>query len=273
MAFLEGNQKEMEIVGAESEHWSEIQDWIWGERAAVLSFAGRLKQARTMSHRAVEVALGAKRQESAAQHEAAAAVREALFGNRAEARTRATAAQHLSRGKDAEYGAALAFGLAGDLERAQALARDLERRYPEDTWVRFSFVPTLQAITAMDRGDAEKAIDALGLAARYELAWQGCCSVGFVGSLYPIYTRGEAYLALHRGPEAVAEFQKILDYRGLVGSNPIGVLAYWRKGKALAMSGKHQEAKSEYERFLSFWREADVDVPILRRVKAEYERL
>jgi tetratricopeptide (TPR) repeat protein len=273
MAFLEGNTKEMEAAAAASEHQSEIQDWIWGERGAVLAFAGRLHQARVMSGQAVEVALQANRRESAAQHEAAAAVREALFENPLEARTRAAAAQKLSRGKDAQYGAALAFSFAGDSFRAQALTKDLEQRYPEDTLVRFSFLPTLRAIAAIQHGEPSMALDMLGRAARYELGWQGCCSVGFVGSLYPIYVRGEAYLVLHRGVEAAAEFQKILDYRGIVGSNPIALLAHWKKGKALRLANKTAEAKLEYERFLSLWREADPDVPVLRRVTAEYKSL
>ncbi len=138
--------------------------------------------------------------------------------------------------------------------------------------MQFNFLPTLRTIEAMQHGEADKAINALDAAARYELAWPGCCSVGFVGSLYPIYARGEAYLSLHRGREAAAEFQKIVDHRGIVGSDPIALLAHWRRGRALAISGKNGEAKSEYERFLSFWHEADVGVPILRRVKAEYER-
>lgn len=223
--------------------------------------------------RPVKLALEADRREAAAQHETAAAVREALFGNVAEARKRAAAAQALSRGKDAQYGAALAFAFAGGSIRAEALTKDLEQRYPEDTVARFSFVPTLRAIAAIQHGDPSKAVELLGPAARYELGWLGCCSVGFVGSLYPIYARGQAYLALRQGPEAAAEFQKIVDNRGIVGSNPIAVLAHCRRGKALATTGKDLESKEEYERFLSFWREADVDVQVLRQVRAEYERL
>jgi len=273
MAFLEGNQAEMGRAAAESEHWSEIQDWIWGERAQVLAFSGRLQNARVMSRRAVEVALGANRRESAAQHEAAAAVREALFGNGAAARTIAARAQRLSRGQDAEYGTALAYAFAGDSVQALLLANDLEQRYPEDTHVRFSIVPTIRAIVAIGRGNPNKAVDLLGAASQYELGFLGCCSVGFVGSLYPIYARGEAYLASNRGSEAAAEFEKILNYRGLAGSNPIGLLAHWRRGKALAMAREDLEAKAEYDQFLSFWREADPEVPILRRVKAEYRKL
>ena len=273
MAFLQGNQREMDTVAAESEQRSEIQDWIWGERAQVLAFLGRLQNARMMSRHAVEVALAADRRESAAQHEAAAAVREALFGNAAAARMIAARAQRRSRGQDAEYGAALAYAFAGDSAQALSSVKDLERRYPEDTQVRFSIVPTIRAIVAVQGGDPTKALDLLSTASRYELGFLGCCSVGFVGSLYPIYARGEAYLALHRGSDAAVEFEKVLHYRGLAGSNPIGVLAHWRKGNALAMAKKDLEAKAEYEQFLSFWREADEQVPILRRVKAEYRKL
>ncbi len=273
IAFLQANQAEMERMGIAAEGMSEIQDWIWGERGQVLAFSGRLKQAREMSQRAVQVALASNRNEAAAQHEAAWAVREALFGNLAEARKRAAAAQRLSRGKDAQYGAALAFDFSGDSTRAEVLTKDLEQRYPDDTIVRFSFVPTLRAIAAIHRGEAIQAVELLNPATRYELAWLGCCSTGFVGSLYPIYVRGEAYLALHRWPEATAEFQKILDYRGIVGSNPIALLAHWKKGQALAMTGKRAEAEAEYQRFLALWRGADADVPILRGVKVEYARL
>ncbi len=273
MAFLQANQTEMERMGIAAEGMSEIQDWIWGERGQVLAFSGDLQQAREMSRRAVQVALAANRKEAAAQHEAAAAVREALFGNAAEARKRAAAAQKLSRGKDAQYGAALAFGFSGDSMRAEILMKDLEQRYPDDTIVRFSFVPSLRALAAIHRGEGTKALELLDPAARYELGWLGCCSIGFVGSLYPIYVRGEAYLALHQSQEAAVEFQKILDNRGIAGSNPIALLAHWKKGQALAMAGKRAEAEAEYQKFLSLWREADADVPILRNVKAEYARL
>jgi hypothetical protein len=157
--------------------------------------------------------------------------------------------------------------------QALLLAADLERRYPEDTHVRFSIVPTIRAIVAIGRDDPVKAIDLVAASSRYELGFLGCCSVGFVGSLYPIYARGEAYLASHRGSEAAREFEKILRYRGLAGSNPIGVLAHWRRGKALAMANEDLEAKAEYDQFLSLWREADAQVPILRRAKAEYRKL
>jgi eukaryotic-like serine/threonine-protein kinase len=139
--------------------------------------------------------------------------------------------------------------------------------------VKFNLLPTLGALIAIRHGDPQRALELLGPAERYDLAFLGCCSVGFVGSLYPVYARGEAHLALHHGAEAAAQFQKILDYRGLAGSNPIGLMAHWRKGKALAMAAKNEEAKAEYKLFLSLWNGADRDVPILRQVKAEYERL
>ncbi len=273
IAFLQGDQADMERGGIAAEGMSEVQDWIWGERAQVLAFSGHIKRARAMSQRAVEVALQANRREAAAQHQAAVAVREALFGNLAEALKRAAAAHALSRGKDAQYGAALAFAFSGVLPPAEALTKDLQQRYPRDTVVRFSFVPTLRAIAAIQQGHPGEAVELLRPASGYELGWLGCCSVGFVGSLYPIYVRGQAYLALRQGSEAAAQFQKIVDNRGIVGSNPIALLAHWNKGRALAIAGNNREAKAEYERVLSLWSEADADVPILRVVRAEYDRL
>ncbi len=107
----------------------------------------------------------------------------------------------------------------------------------------------------------------------YELGWQGCCSVGFIPSLYPVYIRGLIYLAGHRGREAAAEFQRILDHRGIVVTAPIGALAHLQLGRAYALSGDHARAKAAYEEFLALWKEADPDIPILREAQAEYAKL
>jgi tetratricopeptide (TPR) repeat protein len=273
IAFMRRNTEEMNRIAVIAESAPEIQDWIWGERASVFAYSGRWKEAKETSRHAIEIALAANRPESAAQHEAAMAVNAALFGNLSEARSRALAVQQQSHGIDAEYGAALAFGLSGEMPGLQRLINDLKKRYPTDTIVRFNVLPTLRAISAIHHGDAAQAIDLLGPARRYELGWLGCCSVGFVGSLYPIYVRGEAYLALHQGLEAAAEFQRIIDNRGMLASAPMALLAHWKRGRALMMAGKKAEAAAEYQHFLSIWRHADEDVPIWRRVKAEFDKL
>jgi tetratricopeptide (TPR) repeat protein len=202
--------------------------------------------------------------------EAGAAVREAFFGNPVEARQHATAALDFSKGRDVEYGAALAFALAGDRERSQALAKDLEKA-SEDTYVRFNYVPTLRALFALSHGDSSSAIDVLQTATPDELS-VGSAS-GFFGILYPVYVRGQAYLSAHRYAVAAGEFQRILNYPGVVFADPVGARAHLELGRACALAGDKIRAKSAYEDFLTLWKDADRDLPILKQAKAEYAKL
>jgi tetratricopeptide (TPR) repeat protein len=226
-----------------------------------------------MSDRAVDSAQQAAQRERAALWEAGAAVREAFFGNALEAGKRAMAALRISKDREVEYGAGYALALAGDFSKAQALAADLERRFPEDTSVRFSYLPALRARLALNHGDASQALTLLESAVRYELGTPRSSVSGLFGALYPVYVRGEAYLAAHRSAEAAAEFQKILDHRGIVVSDPIGALAHLQLGRALAMSGDKAKAKTAYKDFLGLWKDADADVPIHKQAKTEYARL
>jgi tetratricopeptide (TPR) repeat protein len=225
-----------------------------------------------MSQHAVQLAQQAAQQENAASDEVSTALGEALFENPSEARHAATAALALSKGPGVEYGAALALALSGDSSRPQTLAKDLETRRPEATPVRFSYLPTLRALLALRRGEPAKAIELLQPAAPFELGlpWTGG---ELVGVLYPVYVRGEAYLAAHQGPEAAEEFQKILDHRGIVRSDPIGALARLQLGRAYALSGDKIKAKTAYQDFLTLWKDADPDIPILKQAKAEYAKL
>ena len=172
--------------------------------------------------------------------------------------------------------ALLALAFAGDAGRAQALADDLGKRFPEATIVQFNYLPTLHAQLALSRTDASKAIEALQAAAPYELESYGKGIEGAAGAavaLCPVFVRGEAYLAAHQGSEAAAEFQKILDHRGIVLNEPIGALAHLQIGRAYAMQGDTAKAKAAYQDFLTLWKDADSDVPILKEAKAEYAKL
>jgi hypothetical protein len=250
-----------------------IQDWIYDQEAYALGCSGHLQKARIKSHQAIDLAMQGQHRNNAAQHEAGAAVGEILFGTVSEARRSALSALDLSHDRDAEYGAALALALSRDSPRSQALATDLGKRFPEDTLVAFSCLPVLRAVLALNRGEPSTAIELLQVAAPYELGYLGSGSIGFVGSLYPIYVRGAAYLAMHQGAEAAAEFQKILDHRGIVGSEPIGALAHLQLGRAFKMSANTTRAKAAYQDFLTLWKEADPDIPILKEAKAEYAKL
>jgi tetratricopeptide (TPR) repeat protein len=150
------------------------------------------------------------------------------MGNAAEARRRAEAALKLSRNREVEYGAAFALARSGDGPQAEALANDIEKRFPEDTTVRFSYLPTLKATLALQRGDAAKAIEELQAAVPYQTG----VARSIIGAMYPVYVRGEAFLAEGRGAEAAAEFQKILDHRGVVVSDPVGALARLQLARA-----------------------------------------
>jgi hypothetical protein len=150
------------------------------------------------------------------------------------------------------------------------MAADLEHRFPEASSVRFSYLPALRAQIALDQGDPRKALDLLQVASPHELGLPGDAPYG---ALYPVYVRGLAYLAAHQGPEAAAEFQKILDHRGIVVSDPIGAIAHLQIGRALVLSGDKIRAKAAYQDFFAMWKDADHDIPILRQAQAEYTKL
>jgi tetratricopeptide (TPR) repeat protein len=172
-----------------------------------------------------------------------------------------------------EYGAAFALALSGEVPECQRLAKDLETRFPEDTAVRFSYVPALGALIALNQGDPAKAVERLRVAVPYELGTAPSSFFGFFGNFYPIYVRGEAYLAGRQYTEAAGEFQKILDHRGIVFTDPIGALARLQLGRAFALSGNNAKAKAAYQDFLTLWKDADPDIPILKQAKAEFAKL
>jgi eukaryotic-like serine/threonine-protein kinase len=165
---------------------------------------------------------------------------------------------------------ALALAFAGDAARAQAIADDLAKRFTEDTLVQFNYLPTIRAQLALSRHDSSKAIEALETAA-YE-AGTPSVVLRFL-SFYPVYVRGEAYLAAHQGSAAAAEFQKILDRPGVVLNEPLGALAHLGLARAYALEGDTTKARATYQDFFARWKDADPDIPILKQAKAEYAKL
>jgi predicted Zn-dependent protease len=171
-----------------------------------------------------------------------------------------------------DYGLALALAYAGDAGQAQALADDLSKRFPEDTIVQFNYLPTLRAKLELLHANPQEALVLLGAASPYEL---GVAAFDYYNwpSLYPVYVRGEAYLAAHQGSKAAAEFQKILDHRGIVLNEPIGALVHLQLGRAYALQGETAKSRAAYQDFIALWKDADPDIPILREAKAEFARL
>jgi DNA-binding winged helix-turn-helix (wHTH) protein/tetratricopeptide (TPR) repeat protein len=269
IAFLKGDQTGMEREASQARERSGAETWVSNKEAFALAYSGHLQQARIQSRRAIEQAMQESQPERAGLWEAGESLREAFFEQAPDARKRAVDALKLSNNREVQYGAALAFALSGDSSRAQTLAADLERRFPEDTVVRFSYLPVLRSRIALNRGDSARAIEILQAAIPYELG----VSRGPFGALYPIYMRGEAHMAAHQGHEAATEFQRILDHRGIVGSDPIGALAHLQLGRAFALSGDTIKAKGAYQDFLAIWKDADPNIPIFNQAKAEYAKL
>jgi len=270
-AFDEGEPDTMAAQVAWSRGKPGLEDVFTAYEGDTAAYSGRLSQARELSDRAILSARQAGEKEAAATYQVAAAVREVLFGNVAQGREQAAAALKVSNGRDVQYGAALAFAFGGDALKAQSLADDLANRFPDDTLVHMDYLPTLQAQLALIHGDPSKAIESLQVAAPYELGQIGISY--FFASAYPIYARGQALLAAHKGAEAAAEFQKILDHKGVVFNEPIGALAHLGLARAYAMRGDTAKARAAYQDFLTLWKNADPDIPIFKQAKAEYAKL
>jgi tetratricopeptide (TPR) repeat protein len=273
IAVFKSDKDQMDRVIAFAKGKHELEHWLAHEEALALARSGRLQAARQSSSRAVDLALQEGDRETVAVYQAARAVWEALCGYAAEGKTTATAALQRSNGRDVQYAAGLVLFLSGGSSRSEALAGDLEKRFPEDTFVKFTYAPVLRSLAELRRGKPADTVERLQTTLRYELAANGLNGRHCLGGLHSAYLRGEAFIAMRRYTEAAAEFQKILDHRGLVGLDPIGALAHLQLGRVFALSGDKAKAKSAYAGFLTLWKDADPDIPILKQAKAEYAKL
>ena len=273
VAFLKGTDDELRRTAAVARKSPAAEDIISHLEALALARSGRLHDARRMSAVPVEIAQRSGRRERAGLFEAATAVWEAFYGNAAAARQSAAKALELGRGREVDYAAAFALALSGDLAQSRALAEDLAREFPEDTSVQFMYLPTLRALFSLNTHDAAAAIQALQTASRYDLALGGVGFIGRFGGLYPIYVRGQAYLAAHQPAEAAAEFQRILDHRSIVLVDPMDAMARLQLARALVLSGDTVKAKSAYSDLFTLWKDADPKIPVVNEARAEYAKL
>jgi serine/threonine protein kinase/tetratricopeptide (TPR) repeat protein len=281
------------FLGSDSQAMAEQQQWYTSKLDENLglslasdteAYAGRLHKARELTNQAVDSAIRADSRETGAIWRGIAAQREAAFGNVGDAKQTAEEGLKLypaiaSQGVAVE--AALAFAVAGDTAKAESLAQDLNKRFPLDTQMQSLWLPAIRAQLALNRNSPSEAITDLQAASSIELA-----SMPFVANiscLYPTYIRGEAYLAARQGKEAATEFQKILDHSGIVWNCWTGALAHLGVARANALQAKtsqradadaaHVRALAAYQAFLTLWKDADPDIPILKQAKAEYAKL
>jgi serine/threonine protein kinase/tetratricopeptide (TPR) repeat protein len=272
LAFLRGDVAKFEhelSLSAGKPGW---EDLILSLHSNTAAFHGRISDARSLSKRAADAAVRADLREPAALWLADAGLREAALGNREQARQFAAESGKIApSSRDAQILVALALARSGDAARAQAIVEDLNRRFPVNTMVQAVWLPTIRAQVELSRGNAAKAVDLLQPATPYELG-EGIGSLNFV-CILPAYIRGEAYLAAKQGSAATAEFQKIVDHRGLVSNCWTGALAHLGLARSGALAGDTAKARTNYQDFLALWKDADPSLPILQQAKAEYAKL
>ena len=270
LAFLQNDDEAMQKTAGWAAERPEDQSLMLYYQADTAAYRGQLSRARDLSHQCIAAAELANRKERAAGCEGAEALREALFGNGADAKKFAAAALGHSSARDVQFVAALAFALVGDKGKAAVAADLLKSRYPEDTVAKFNYLPTIYAAIALDDGDPARAIEFLKTASADELGLAGGTS--YSTYMYPVYVRGLAYLAAKQGDTAAAEFQKILSWPGVVVNEPIGALAHLQLARAHKMNLQTAEAKASYGNFLNLWKNADGSFPLVTAVQAEANR-
>ncbi|MFZ0792202.1 MAG: hypothetical protein WAM65_00445, partial [Candidatus Korobacteraceae bacterium] len=280
------------FLGTDSTVMAEQQKWFAGKpgyesyglglASDTEAYSGHLGKAQELTKRAVDSAIRADSKEYGAILQASTALQQAAYGKPTEGRQSAAEALKLApTSHGAEVEAALASAMAGDTSRAQSLAQDLGKRFPLDTQMQSLWLPAIQAQLALDRKNPAAALTALQAASPIELG-----QIPFVANLsclYHVYVRGEAYLAAGQGSAAAAEFQKIIDHSGIVWNCWTGALAHLGVARANALQARTSQgadadaarvrALAAYKDFLTLWKDADPDIPVLKEAKAEYAKL
>jgi DNA-binding winged helix-turn-helix (wHTH) protein/Flp pilus assembly protein TadD len=268
LAYLKGDAERMARTVSAAMGQPGKEDFLLMSQADTEGWHGRLTNAHELTRLAMDSARRNDAKEAAALYQTAAALREVESGNREQARADAYGAVELAPNRDVWAMAALALARAG-YGKAEKLAAELDKTFPLDTLVQRYWLPTIQAAVALQRKDPNRAVELLKVAHTIELSQPTNLPV----SLCPVYLRGEAYLMLRDGNAAAAEFQKFVDHRGLVANFPWGVFARLGFARAYALQGDTVKARAAYQDFLTIWKDADPDIPILKQAKAEYAKL
>jgi len=270
LAFLKGNTAQMAQLVSAAMGKPGSEDLLLAMQADTEGWYGKLNNAHELTVRAMDSAQHNGAKESAAGYQAEAALREVESGNREQARAEANAAVKLAPNRDVRAMAALALARAGDTAGAERLAAELDKNFPLDTLVQRYWLPTIRAGVALERKDPRRAIELLKVASMIELS---SITASLTIFLCPPYVRGEAWIMLHDGNRAAAEFQKFIDHRGVVMNFPWGALARLGLARAYALQGDTAKARIAYRDFLTLWKDADPGIPILKEARAEYAKL
>jgi eukaryotic-like serine/threonine-protein kinase len=272
VAFLEGDAAEMQQQLTWGTGKAGVEDFFFSYESDMDAYSGRLRRARGATQQAIDSARRNDEKETAAQWQLNGAIREAEFGNSERARKEVASAQALASARDLKIMSALALARSGDSMQAGKIADELEKENPLNTMMLGYWLPTVRASLEINHANPSKAVEMLEVSRRYELA-SPSPAPEFGSFLYPAYIRGEAFLLLHNGADAAAQFQKFLDHWNIAADCPLAALAHLQLGRAYAMQGDIHKAKAAYQDFVTLWKDADPDIPILKQAKAEYARL
>jgi tetratricopeptide (TPR) repeat protein len=271
LAFLTGDAAEMERQLAWAAGKPGMEDLLLSFQSDTEAYYGRLAKARDFSRRAVDASVRDNLKENAALWRVNAALREGEFGNTAAAKRDVARALALAPGRaDVKLFAALTLARIGEIARAKQLVKELERDHPSDTLLKRYWLPTIKAALEVSRNNSSQALSLLEPAVPYELATPPELQIG---TLFPVYVRGQAQLMAHNGAAAAKEFLKFEDHRGVTVNFPLGALAHLGLARAYALAGDTTKAKTAYQYFFALWKDADPDIPILKKAKAEYAKL
>ncbi|MFZ0908026.1 MAG: protein kinase [Candidatus Acidiferrales bacterium] len=272
LAFLRDDTATMRKEAEWSTGKAGVEDVMLAMEADTEAYVGHLKKARDLSKRAAASASAGDSKEVGALWQVFGALREAVFGSEKDAHEDAAAALAMSPdSRDVQALAGVVFARTADASRTHALVESLNKNYPVNTILQSAWIPTINAEVELGRGNGSKAVELLRPAAPYELG-------EIIGSLnnscmYQVYLRGEAYMQAKQGTAAAAEFQKLLDHRGIVWNCWSGALAHLGLARARAEAGDTGGARTAYQDFFALWKDADPDIPILQQAKTEYAKL
>ena len=272
IAFLQGDSLSMQREMEWSVGKAGGEDAMLALQADTEAYGGRLKKARELSRRAVEVAEQAQLSEPAAIWQGIAALREAAYGNLQEARAGAEKALEIApNSRDTQTLASLVYARSGELRRSQTMLDDLAAANVSNTVVQSAWIPTIRAQMALMNQKPAQALELLETVKPFERG-QLIGNLSY-SCMVPVYLRGESLLAAKQGPQALAEFQRLADSRGIVGNCWSGALAFLGQARAQAISGATTAARNSYQRFFDLWKSSDADVPILKMARTEFAKL
>jgi len=268
--FVRGDSAGMAAQLSSAAGKSGYEDALLSAESNTRAYYGQLRQARDLSGRATESAMRSGLPETAALLRVIAALREAEVGDASEARRGVTEALRLANSRNPRLLGAIALARIGETSQARGLVKELEQSYPDNTLLKIYWFPVIDASIELQKGNLSDAFGALEVAAPYDLAQP---SPNEIGTLYPVYLRGQAYLLAHNGPAAAAEFQRVLDHPGVVLNFVTGALAHLGLARAYVLEGDIAKARTAYDDFFMLWKDADSDIPILKQAREEYETL